>query len=383
MNVPRVITPPADLELRVQTTSIPGKTRLTYTLHSPSGVVPFTYQEIQGPTLLGSPEEFHHNFLGQIENLGNRLDTGGRPVLSDEVYPKLVGMGRWLWQQLFNDEMRQAYRHFRDEVHTLLVISDEPWIPWEMIKPYDDRGETLDDEFFAEKFAITRWLAGSRAAPGKLAVAAVACIVGDGRLPLASKERALVTNLVRSTPGLQDASPDPAGLAPLLSSLAGGGIGLVHLIGHGTLDLKQPNEAGFLMADGSVFRPVDLHGPVQTQIGRDRPLVLLNACGSGRQGWSLTRLGGWAHRWVRLCGCGAFIGPHWPVRDAAAYAFAQGLYTSLERQQSLGQAAMAARRAAREANPKNPSWLAYAVYGHPNAQVAFGAEAGFTNVTLV
>ncbi len=45
----------SDLEMQVRTASEHGKTRLIYTLHSPTGVVNFAHREIEGPTFKGSP----------------------------------------------------------------------------------------------------------------------------------------------------------------------------------------------------------------------------------------------------------------------------------------------------------------------------------------
>jgi hypothetical protein len=327
------------------------------------------------PTFQGSPEELHRRLLHQIEELGSGLDVDGALVLRPEIQRKLDGLGRGLWQQLLNDEMRQAYRRFRSSIRTLLIVSDEPWIPWEMIKPYDDQGELIDDEFFAERFELTRWLTGNRPSPGEIAVQAFACLAQGDRLPTATAEGALITSLLHSQKGLRDASPASPGVETLTAVLQAGGIGLLHLAGHGTFDSTLPNEAGLPLTDGSVLRPSDLHGPVQTQLGQDRSLVFLNACRSGRQGWSWTGLGGWADRWVRLCGCGAFIGPQWNPRDSVAFAFARAFYESLAKGETLGTAAKTARQAAHVAAPGDPGWLAYAVYGHPNARLLFSPAA--------
>ena len=45
----------------------------------------------------------------------------------------------------------------------LLITSDEPWIPWEMVKPYEidqDGNELYNDAPLCEKFQLTRRLAG-------------------------------------------------------------------------------------------------------------------------------------------------------------------------------------------------------------------------------
>ena len=359
-------TPPPDLEMVVRTTASSGETRLIYELHSPTGIAPFTRKIVQGPGFRGTPEDLQRRMLQQIEDLGEGLDVGGEPVLSSEISRKLASLGRWLWDQLFNEEMRQTYHRFRD-VRTVLIISDEPWIPWEMIKPYDDRGVLIDDEFFAERFELTRWLSGDQTPANEIQVQSFVYVAPPGSgLPKIDEEGELITRLLQQT-GARDASPRSPDVETLSTVLQQGGLGLLHFAGHGTFDFSFPNEAGLLLGDGSAFRPSDLHGPLQTQVKKDRPLVFLNACRSGRQGWSLTSLGGWADRWIRGCGCGAFLGPQWNVRNSVALAFARAFYESLVRSETLGLAARTARQAARKT--AGPGWLGYSVYGHPNARI--------------
>ena len=133
-----------------------------YELDSQTGVAPFVRQEVAGPQFQGTPEDLLRRQLQQIEEWGDGLDVDGGLVLHPEVQHKLIGLGRELWHQLFGAEMRLAYRQFRSSVRSLLILSDEPWIPWGMIKPYDDdQGDLIDDEFFAERFELTRWLPGN------------------------------------------------------------------------------------------------------------------------------------------------------------------------------------------------------------------------------
>ena len=111
------------------------------------------------------------------------------------------------------------------------------------------------------------------------------------------------------------------------------------------------------------------------RIARNQPLVFFNACWAGQLGWTLTRLGGWAARWVQVCGCGAFIAPQWPVRDKAALAFAQVFYKTLSQGGTLGEAGLQARRLIAGQRHGNLTALAYTLYGHPNARLFRGARS--------
>lgn len=367
--------PPPDLEMRVSTTSESGRTRLTYTLHSPNGKVPFSHREIAGPALAGSPEDLQRRLLHKIEQLGLRQDVDGSGLLRVELDRKLKGLGRDLWRELFPAEIRHTYREIlRSSVRSWMIVSDEPWIPWELVKPYDDSRpeEILDDEFLALRFELTRWLAGDKTPAHHIAVRSLA-VFRTADLPHSELEREVLMGIVRSRPALRDATPPRAGSASgLLRFLETGDAGLLHFIGHGTHDVAQADESGIPFPDRSVLRPTDLEGPPATRVGRIRPLVFQNSCWAGQQGWSFTLLGGWAARWVKVCGCGAFVAPLWPSRDKTALSFARTFYKALEQGATLGRAALEARQQVARERPGDPSALAYTVYGHPNARLWFG-----------
>jgi CHAT domain len=365
---------PPDLEMRVRTLSESGRTRLAYTLHSPTGAVPFSHREIAGPVFQGSPEEFQRRLLHKIEQLGHRQDVDGSGLLRLELDRKLKGLGRELWRELFPAEIRQAYREIHRRVRSWMIVSDEPWIPWELIKPYDDSrpDDVLDDDFLALRFELTRWLAGDKTPAHHIAVRSLAIFRTAEDLPHSEREKEVLMKIIRSRPPLRDATPRGGSADRFLDFLESGDADLLHVIGHGTHSASQADESGIPFPDRSVLRPVDLEGPLATRIGRIRPLVFQNSCWAGQQGWSLTLLGGWAPRWVSVCGCGAFVAPMWPSRDKAALAFARAFYTALERGAALGQAALEARRQVAHERPGDPSALAYTVYGHAHARVWFG-----------
>ncbi len=249
-----------------------------------------------------------------------------------------------------------------------------PGFPGSSIKPYDDSqpADVIDDDFLCMQFELTRWLPGYRPPRSEVRVRRLACIVTDDTLPKVGEERGVLAGLVKDGQGIEDASPSLSSASEAMAFLEAGGVDILHFAGHGTFDASQPNESGLPFVDGSVLRPQDLQGRLRTRIGQDRPLVFLNACWSGQQGWSFTRAGGWADRWVRICGCGAFVAPMWPVRDSLALEFAKSFYEALADGATFGQAARQARENVRKLNPGDPSWLAYSVYADVNGRLALG-----------
>jgi CHAT domain-containing protein len=102
--------------------------------------------------------------------------------------------------------------------------------------------------------------------------------------------------------------------------------------------------------------------------------VVLNACQIGRARWRLTNIGGFPAAFLRR-GAGAFVGTLWSVGDQPARTFTESFYTALVTNgRSLAEAALAGREAARKA--QDATWLAYVVYGDPDARVVTNDEDG-------
>ncbi len=365
----------ADLEIQVKLVN----GALHYILHSAS--IGYTFHEIQGKALVGSPEELRASLMKRLERLHKGFGADNEQLLLKEVNDELADLGRWLFDQLFPPELRAAYRRFRGVVRTLQVTSDEPWIPWELVKPFDasDSSAIVEDDFLCMQFELTRWLTGDAAPAAVVSVHRLAVFeVGKpGRgaaLPSAAEEGQRVSSLASSHPDLEDVSPSEASVNELKTLLRESCLGLLHFVGHGNYSAEQPDESRIDLADRSL-RPQSLTDPkLRARLRQDRPLVFLNACRAAQQGWSLTGLGGWANAWVKDCGCGAFVAPQWKVSDELALSFADAFYSALEEGQTFGQAARKARQKLREVEPGLPTWLAYSVYAHPNGRLRLGSD---------
>ena len=105
---------------------------------------------------------------------------------------------------------------------------------------------------------------------------------------------------------------------------------------------------------------------------RARPLIFVNACHAGERGFGLTRLGGWAERFI-AAGASTFVGSLWEINDDLAARFAVEFYNRFfglagHTRQPLGQAFREARLVLKDLDPANPTWLAYVLYGNPRAE---------------
>jgi len=83
---------------------------------------------------------------------------------SSQVSETLTRIGYSLFEQLLPRELQELYWTIRGRnVRSVLILSDEPHIPWELIKPYRDNpatGQFEEGEFWGQSYALTHWLRG-------------------------------------------------------------------------------------------------------------------------------------------------------------------------------------------------------------------------------
>ena len=251
-------------------------------------------------------------------------------------------------------------------IKSLLITSDEPWIPWEMVKPYDQAAEKQDD-FLAAGWQLSRWLSG----PGlgdRLNITSVCAVIPDVGLPFTRRESNYIT-------GLGSQGVNIGGFLRTkmeVTNAAGQGqIQMIHVAAHGTFKNTNPDESPIKLQGGEELFPRDMRGSWLGPLRKERPILFLNACHSAEVGFSLTGLGGWASTAVREMRVSAFIGGLWEVNDDLASEIAVQFYENLHRDMTLGEAFHAARMFIRQQNPANSTWLAYSLYGDPNMRVTW------------
>lgn len=359
-----------------------------------------SFQSFIGEPLRSDPEQYRYNLLQEIEAL-NRGTEGDE----ESVLERLTTIGQREYKTLWPVELQRAYRRFRNQIRTLQIISDEPWIPWELLKPYDDEepAALIDDDFLALQFDFARWFTPALAPAASIVIDSLACIAPtDSGLPAAQQELALLQRLAgeRQWTDYTPAVPDRATVRQLLRDQAP--IRLWHFACHGNFDATTPGQSPLLLQGAAAaredrtalsarnltpvdaagesagrggtrraqLRPDDLVGPVQTRLKRDRPFVFLNACRVGSGGMELTGVGGWAKVLVADYGVGALLAPLWTINDTQAHEFAALFYQALQDDETtVAAATRTARKALQRRYPNDPIWLAYSLYAHPNARV--------------
>jgi hypothetical protein len=364
--------PPADLELRVARTA--EDNGLSFVLNSslPAGL-PASQPVGQVKLASKNPQAFFSDRLQKLTDLARSTPAA---EVDQRLVQEVAALGEGLFELLLPPELQTLYWEQiqplveQGTVKTLLINSDEPWIPWELIKPY--RWNDADDSeqrgpFLVEQFTLSRWLA--RPLPPPVNVKQAALVMPDLDLLHVQEERAFFDTLAQAH-HLQLQGPLQLH-GEVIDSLRAGGFQLLHFATHGAFNAGDAERSELHLSDQNLM-PAELLGSGLAGLRKARPLVFLNACESGKEDLTLIGAGGWAHKFFADGRASAFVGTLWEVSDDLAADFSRLFYNGLVEGKTLGEALRAARLQIRDQEPGNPTWLAYALYGDPNAKVTFG-----------
>jgi uncharacterized protein YjbI with pentapeptide repeats len=356
--------PPPDLELYVQLDHH-GRQTLYFTLHSSKEEVDYHHTKVGLTALQGSPLEKMQAVYQQMNHL-----TGIAPTTPEEqtlVERRIASLGNNLWDELIPESLKQEYWKFKSQIRSLLITSDEPWVPWEMVKPYryNPNGEREDQPFWCQQFALSRWMSG----PGtvdELTVKTVRPIAPEQvNLPAVYEEIQFIERLADLRPDIVPLSTFHSSLQ-VLDWLEDHEASILHFACHGMFDANLPNNSAIKLSDGFLC-PSD----IRTRFcgDRQRPIVFINACHGARMEFSFTGLGGWAERFIQSR-VGSFIGAMWEVNDTAALEFTKSFYTALLKDSlPIAEAFRFAREQIRQSAPYSSTWLAYVLYADPEGRI--------------
>jgi hypothetical protein len=349
---------------------------MQFKLHSEKAELGYQRRDLGQVKLATFPRQYLDQLFVRLSELAATADASADEQTLATFTEEIETIGQGLFEELFPAELQKEYWQIKSlreagKVRTLLIISDEPWIPWELVKPYAfdlESNQEQNDGFLAETFQLSRWLAGRGPAPG-VEVKVARLVAPTSNLAFTEREKEYFANLEQA--GVEVGEP-LATKSQVLQTMRSGEIKLLHLAAHGNFRVDNVNESPLLLENDEPLRPSELAGARVAGLRRERPLVFLNACHSGQIDFGLTGLGGWAEKLVGDIGVSAFIGSLWEVNDRLAADFAISFYDHLRAGQTLGAAFLAARQQIHTQQPANPTWLAYTLYADPNGRVVVG-----------
>ncbi|MFY0735169.1 MULTISPECIES: DUF7379 domain-containing protein [Aurantimonas] len=315
-----------------------------------------------------------------LDGLFQKLEGAwGSGINYNHFFDDLTDNGSYLYNAIVPEKIRRLVWEHRDKIGSIEVVSEEPFIPWELLYVSDpqDRGIGAGTRFLAE-MGLVRWVASSFP-PANLRVrSGHAChIVPDysspaGRLEGAELERTMMASLFASRSIAANRS------SILAEMKAESDVDLYHFACHGSAGQDNIWNAGLLLSastDPETREKIESRLTVQNIEARAdlfrpagaRPIVFLNACQAGNTGATFSGSGGMAKAFIEK-GAGLFVGALWSVGDQTALSFARTFYESLASGRTVAAATREARRKAKA--DAEPTWLAYTVYGHPYARLS-------------
>lgn len=331
-----------DLELRVGLRRDGPRPRLELELHGYDRTPAVRFRRFEDRVLAEDPTQLLRGFFERAHAQGE----------IDCLHP-FLDFGSYLYELLIPEPLRETLEDHLEPVRSLQIQSEEPWIPWELLR-------LRTGPFLCEAFNLSRWL-GARPQPLRFPLERIALVAPrDSELDV-DQEIGFLRGLASSGRVIDRIVATPAGVR---EACATGRYDTLHFSGHGRA-LQVADRSEIRLENRTVFSPLNLYGDAR-RLGQSRPLIFLNGCHTGRGGFSLTGLGGWAEHLLAI-GCGAFAGTHWAVHSESAGAFAEELYGHLLEGLPMARAFREARTAIR--SETDPSWLAYTLYAHPEARL--------------
>jgi hypothetical protein len=288
------------------------------------------------------------------------MSQGKSPYVSAaHARNRLRSLGTELWADVVPEAIRSQFWAQRDRIELFTIASDMDTVPWELIYPVDLGNE---DGFLVEQFPVVRRVYGQGRARSLRLNAGAAYIVPPRSPANALDEVTAVRSALPANVMDRGVQASLADVFELLEAIPS----VLHFAGHTSFI----DEAGPVISlDGGPLRPDDLaYARQKRAFAGVSPLVFLNGCRTAGEVAGLTKMNGWAEKFMGA-GAGAFIGSLWAVRSSSAKLFAEEFYRALVHDgHPLGVASLRARRAI-AADEGDPTWLAYTVYGNPSASV--------------
>ena len=287
-----------------------------------------------------------------VDTLILRLnDLADTPGTRQDILTDLRLEGKQLWDRMVPAAVHEQFWQCQDRISQLTILTDDDAFPWELLYPRDKANDA--GFLVAQGFPVTRRIHAFRRQLS-LRRHPARFVLPEGAPAHAEAE----VNAIREILGARE--PNISTLRELRGLINSGSFGVLHFACHGNFSRNYRGPQVHL------DRPFLLGSLADAQDNWQAPLVFLNACRSAGPRSRCIGLDNFADGFLKA-GAGAFIGSLWEVRDGTASEFAQELYAKLNADVTLGDAVAELR--GKVTKRGDPTWLAYAVYGHPQAKL--------------
>ena len=364
--------PPADITITISRGNADVGFRWVFSAESPHGDIDMTPPD--DPERLVAhldeqSEDFARSTLNRIETREGATDL--REIVADAGERIAEQIPLWIRSKLL-----AVFDRVDDRAATLLIVSAEPHIPWELayLQFQDD-----SKQFLAMEMVVGRWVLSSINArtmqpeipvppPHSVDVSKMTVVSGDysdtkgfNKLPGAEAEAQRLRSTFEATS--LDASSDA--LLPWFRS--GPEDELIHFSVHGKWSTTGVN-GGIALVDGKML---DASFVRQSKLS-GHPFVFLNACQIGQGQTVLGGYGGMAEAFLKAGAVGV-VAPLWSVDDKSANEVAKRFYDWVLSDETPGEFVRRERSSFGDESTSVTS-LAYQFFGHPAMRIAMNIE---------
>lgn len=315
--------------------------------------------------------------FSDLEAQGNKLQHVPGNAASQQTKDFAEGQGAALYDNDAPAAFKTVYQKLKKlgtPPLTIEVLTDEPSLPWELMRPMTDDGKRED--FLGVTVSVVHSTASStplHPPPPRESLDEIAVVIpqysGDMALEGAQTE---LDAMKRSFPALKTVTGTLTAVSSLARDLPDG---IIHYAGHGVrvTTTGLPPDVGILLNDGSLV-PATWLGLAEG--GAGHPFYFFNACDLGQSDSVLNYVDGWAPKLLQS-GASGYLGALWKVSDATAGSFSVHFYADLKAKLagntpwSVADLVTQARRETyREAY--DPTALAYVLYSAPYQTLGSG-----------
>lgn len=355
---------PPDLLVRIA--HKPGTNTYHWSCLSPHLVFDETTNALM--TLPSSAQDFVNNLFEPFAtNKLNRFQQTTLKGIFEEIYDSTPECFKQAYWALKTEEKQAPF-----EFNSILFISDEPCIPWELMRATDPQ-QVTEAGILSITHSVGRWLAqSSNHLTQQINVETFVASGSDyvdqrsiPNLPWVTQELEQLTKRYQAES--IDLTSDE-----VLNFLRHGSAQAVHFACHGTMSVKTPFKSELIMEDhpASITPPNISAYEVEIGLGAHHPMIFLNACQSGSTGTSLSLVSGFPAAFLKA-GASAVICPLWTVDDEQANVIATIFYEAAFEQSGITLGEIMQRIHQRWETEQHLTYLAYVLYGDPQTRVIF------------
>ncbi len=308
-------------------------------------------------------------------------------ITADTITPtmllaELKGAGRELFDaspKVFQQSLWDLIDS-RHEIKKIAIVSQEPFIPWELMRPYRMvRGKRQQRDALGTEFSVGRWPTTDGTSPSQKIPLLDSFVVAPTYVPPLAFARAEAQLVLDCFAGEMIT---PADFDGIQQKLGGQGRSLIHFVCHGqdeeteaevirSADKRTRNRVQIIrLENGQTLNSMQILGMagVDTIFEEKHPFVFLNACEIGRTTPALVGVGGFAKAFLDL-GASAVIAPLWSVKDTIAHEIAETFYKRVmaEPNTPFAEILRDLRQKAYLPGRAEDTYAAYCFYGDPAA----------------